>query len=160
MPSTPLLLPFILSSFLPLTFEIGKNEALPKLFLRKCSINLFASCSLSVTIFCMLAPSAISIAVSIFSGTSISSAIAPLTPFPSSFTFSQSFNKVFTLLWNPSFSFSVSTKNLYFDSLKLSSWILLFSLISIDFILSLIILFFSLNFSNSFSFSFFCFWTS
>ena len=42
--------------------EIGKNEALPKLFFRKYSIIFLASFAVSVTIFCIEAPSAISIA--------------------------------------------------------------------------------------------------
>ena len=62
-PITPFSFPFILSSFFPLTDAIGKNDALPKLFFLKCSTNLFASCSVSVTMFCKDIPKLISIAV-------------------------------------------------------------------------------------------------
>ena len=159
-PKTPWMLPFIFSGLFPWIFEIGKNDALPRLFFLKCSINLFASCSFSVTIFWRLAPNAISIAVSRFCGTSISSANAPFTPFPSSFVFSHSNSKALTLLWYPSFSFSVSTKNLCFDSLKLNSCILLFIFISIDFICSSA-LFLSVIISwSSLDTLFFSFWIS
>ena len=50
-PITPIFLPLIFSNFLPLTDVIGRNDALPKLFFLKYSINLFASSSVSVTMF-------------------------------------------------------------------------------------------------------------
>ena len=97
-PITPLSFPFIFSNFFPLTEAIGKNDALPKLFFLKCSTSFFASSSVSVTMFCKLAPKHISIAVSNSSGTSIIFAKTPCIPFPKSFMFSQSFNRDFTLL--------------------------------------------------------------
>ena len=120
-PTTPFSCPFILSSFLPLTDVIGKNDALPKLFFLKCCTNFFASSSVSVTIFCRLAPKHISIAVWYSSGTSIILAKTPCIPFPSSLIFSQSFNNDFTLFIYPSFSFSVSIKNFNLDSFILIS---------------------------------------
>ena len=50
-PITPFSFPLILSNFLPLTDEIGKKDALPKLFFLRCSTNFLASSSVSVTIF-------------------------------------------------------------------------------------------------------------
>ena len=120
-PITPWLFPFILSNFLPWTEDIGKNDALPKLFFLKCSTNLFASSSVSVTMFCKLIPKHISIAVWYCSGTSIIFASTPFIPFPNSFTFSQSNKRFFTLLTYPSFSFSVSIKNFKRDSFILIS---------------------------------------
>jgi len=129
-PITPLSLPFILSNFLPLTDEIGKNDALPKLFFLKCSTNLFASVSVSVTIFWRLAPKHISIAVCKSSGTSIIFAKTPFIPLPSSLIFSQSLSNDFTLLIYPSFSFSVSIKNFNLDSFILISLDKIFILLS------------------------------
>ena len=84
-------------SFFPFTELIGKNDALPKLLALKYSINFFASCSVSVTIFCKLAPNAISIAVSYSFGTAIKFAITPYIPLFNSLFFSQSNNNCFTL---------------------------------------------------------------
>ena len=123
-PITPIFLPFIFSNFFPFTEDIGKNDALPKLFVRKCSINFFASSSVSVTIFCRLAPKHISIAVSYSFGTEIIFASTPCIPFPSSFVFSQSNNNCFTLFIYPSFSFSVSTKKSCLDFFILNSFVL------------------------------------
>ena len=96
-PITPFSFNFAFSSFLPFTDVIGKNDALPKLFFLKCSIKFLASSSVSVTMFCKLAPKHISIAVSNSSGASIIFARTPCIPFPSSFMFSQSFNNDLTL---------------------------------------------------------------
>ena len=129
-PMYPFSFPFILSNFLPFTDVIGKNDALPKLFFLKCSTNFFASSSVSVTIFWRLAPRHISIAVWYSSGTSIMFASTPCIPFPNSFIFSQSFKSDFTLFIYPSFSFSVSIRNLNLDSFILISLILAFILFS------------------------------
>ena len=96
-PIIPLLFPLILSIFFPFIEVIGKKEALPILFFLKCSTNFFASCSVSVTIFCNAIPKLISIAVCKFSGTSIRLANTPSTPFFNATLLSQSFNNVFTL---------------------------------------------------------------
>ena len=135
MPITPVFFPFIFSIFLPFTAVIGKNDALPKLFFLKCSTNFLASSSVSVTIFCKLAPKHISIAVSYSLGTEIIFANTPCIPFPSSLIFSQSNNSDFTLLIYPSFSFSVSTKKLYLDCFILISFVLLTICKSYSFIL-------------------------
>jgi len=55
-------LKFVLST-LPILL-IGRNVALPYLFFLRYSINRLAVSSLSMTIFCILLPSAVSIAVS------------------------------------------------------------------------------------------------
>ena len=125
-PITPTFLPFIASSFFPFTELIGKNDALPKLLALKYSINFFASCSVSVTIFCKLAPNAISIAVSYSFGTAIKFAITPYIPLFNSWSFSQSNNNCFTLFIYPSFSFSVSTKKLCLEVFILNSFVKLF----------------------------------
>ena len=83
---------------LPFTDEIGKNDALPKLFLRKCSTNFFAVCSLSVTIFWRTPPRAISIAVWYLLSTEIKFAKTPSTPDLREEFLSQSNNKDLTLL--------------------------------------------------------------
>jgi len=121
-PIIPDLFPFILSIFFPFIDVIGKNDALPILFFLKYSTNFFASCSVSVTIFCSAIPKLISMAVCNSSGTSIRFANTPSIPFFNSGLFSQSFSSVFTLLVYPSFSFSVSIKNFCLDSFILNSF--------------------------------------
>ena len=132
-PINPFSCPFIFSNFFPLTDEIGKKVPLPKLFFLICSTSLFASSSVSVTIFCKLAPKHISIAVCTSSGTSITFANTPCIPFPNSLIFSQSFRSIFTLLIYPSFSFSVSIKNFNLESLILISLDSMFILLSYSF---------------------------
>ena len=99
MPITPCF-PFVtsLSIVFPFTDEIGKNDALPKLFCLKNSINFFASSSVSVTMFCKVWPSTISIAVWYSSGTVIRFAKTPLTPLFSFASFSHSKSIDFTAL--------------------------------------------------------------
>ena len=125
---------FILSNFLPLTADIGKNDALPILFFLRCSTNFFASFSVSVTMFCNAPPNAISMANPYFLSTSIKLLKTPFTPFDNSAFFSQSSRRVFTLLVYPSFSFSVSFKNLSLDSFILYSDNIKFILSSYSFI--------------------------
>ena len=86
------------SNFFPFTVDIGKNDALPRLFFLKCSTNFLASCSVSVTTFCNAAPSVISIAVSYSFGVFNILAKTPCRPFLNELSFSQSKSKFFTLL--------------------------------------------------------------
>ena len=62
------------------TADIGRKVARPKRFCRRKSMSCLAVSSLSVTMFCCAAPSAISMAVSYFWGTEISWVSTPLTP--------------------------------------------------------------------------------
>ena len=66
-----------LSKSLGLYAVIGKKVTLPNLLTLRYSMRYLASSSSSVTIFCILLPSAISIAVSSSLGTLISSATKP-----------------------------------------------------------------------------------
>ena len=118
-PSIPLCL--IFSIFLPFTDVIGKNDALPKFPFLKNSINFLASSSVSVIIFWSAAPKHISIAVSYSFGVEIKFAKTPCIPFFKVAFFSHSISKFLTLFVYPSFSFSVSIKNLSLESFILVS---------------------------------------
>ena len=100
-----------LSNFLPWTEAIGKNDALPKLFVLKYSIIFLASCSVDVTTFCNACPKHISIAVSYSFSTEIKFAKTPWIPLFKFESLSHATNKDLTVLLYPSFSFSVSIKN-------------------------------------------------
>ena len=135
MPITPSIpLEFTFSIFFPWTDEIGKKLALPKLFLRKCSINFFASVSVFVTIFCIAWPKHISIAVSYFLSTEIRLASTPSTPAFNSLFCSHASSKDLTLFIYPSLSRSVSIKNLHLESFILYSAVSLFIFSSKSFI--------------------------
>ena len=126
-PITPWV-PFVisLSIFLPFTDDIGKNDALPKLFCLRYSINFFASSSVSVTIFWSVCPSTVSIANWYSFETVIRFAKTPLTPLFSLLFFSHSISIDFTALEYPSFSFSISLKNFCLESFILNSDVKLF----------------------------------
>ena len=128
---------FIFSNFLPCIAEIGKKLALPKLFFLKYSINLLASFSSCVTMFCIVAPKHISIAVSYSLLVEIRLAKAPYTPLFKFESFSHANNKDFTLFMYPSFSFSVSCKNFNLEFFILYSSESLFILSSNSFILAI-----------------------
>ena len=134
--ATPIIFPsgFIFSNFLPRTVDIGKNDALPNLFTLRYSTSFLASPSFSVTIFCILAPKHISIAVLYFSSVETIFASTPCIPFFKAGLLSQAINNSLTDFVYPSFSFSVSTKKLYLLFFNLCSSTALFIFISISFI--------------------------
>ena len=70
---------------LPRILVSGRNVARPNLFLFRNSIILFAVFSLSVTIFWILPPSAVSIAISYSCSTLMISATTPISPGSCSF---------------------------------------------------------------------------
>ena len=72
--------------FLPDIDDKGRNVARPNLFSLRYAIRFFAVFSLSVTIFWIVPPRAVSIAVSYFFSTLIISAITPIIPSFSDFS--------------------------------------------------------------------------
>ena len=111
----------IFSNTLPFIDEIGKNDARPKLFLRKSSIMFLASFSFSVTMFWMLAPKHISIATWYLGSVEIMFASTPQIPLLNSGFFSHTFIISLTDLIYPSFSLSVSNKKLCLETFILFS---------------------------------------
>ena len=73
------------SALLARMLEIGRKVSRPALFCFKMFMDIFASRSESQIIFCKLPPSAVSIATSRPSGTSISSPTTPRMPFTRDF---------------------------------------------------------------------------
>ncbi len=116
-PITPFC-PIMPSAFIPcpaLISASGRNVARPYLFFLRYCIISFAVCALSVTIFCMLPPSAVSIAVSNSFSTLIISATTPIIPLWLSFC---SITR-FMLCPNPSY---LSVRFLRDLSLEFSIW--------------------------------------